>query len=51
MTIWAEGVDPAGFFGWLQALQNQGVVVTNMTATRDEAGRLRVETLLTKAGA
>jgi type II secretory pathway component PulM len=51
MTIWAEAADAAAFFGWLQDLQAQGVVVTNVTATRDQVGMLNVEARLARAGA
>jgi len=51
ITIWANAAEPAALFNWIETLQQaHGVVVTNLTATRNEDGALQVEARLARGG-
>jgi general secretion pathway protein M len=49
MTIWLSAVDARTFFAWAETLRKaHGVVVSNLTATRNEEGTLDVEALFAR---
>lgn len=51
LTVSARAVEPAILFGWIGKLrQDHGIVVTNLTVTRNQDGGLKMEARLARGG-
>jgi len=49
ITVWGHAPEPAALFGWIMMLRkNHGLMVANLTASRDEDGALQVEAVLVR---
>ena len=51
ITVWATESEPAALFAWIAVLQRDyGVVVSNMTMTRNRSGTIAAEIVLARGG-